>query len=594
MSLFCLGGLAQEVIIDEHFDAFTEGSEQEPATTDISGYSGKLKKTIDWNGKYVYEAGGMLKVSDGGNLRTSSFSKITAATNIKLTFRVKCIDSYGGAVSVKQGYTPAGTFVFEDNEWHTITTVIANVRSTGYVQFEPYLSASGLLIDDVKVEASDAFLPKPEAYQPVVATKDRFNAFWKSVSGVDSYLLDVYTKTADGNEYFLKDFEVTGTRYSVEGLDESKTYYYTVRAKKGENISDYSNEIEVVEVIYSVDTPVALPATNVGSDGFDANWEKVDDATKYSVLLTRTDIMDEDKTVNIIEDDFSKVTEGTLEYASFPTTSATLDRYTKNPGWTSYMPCLAKGYMGLYPISPESGSFIKTPSLNLSHSEGKFRVTLNMAEINYGTPVEGGNVEIRVYNGTAEEPVTTQNVTLESGFKDYVLDFEGGTSDTYVEVFYNGKHKLFIDSTAISQDLKKDESFSTLIETRELDDVSTCRFDVPLSDKVTYSYQVIAYVRTVIDSEIGYRSSEPSNVISVEYKQPTSIETAANGDGMTVRAVDGGIIVNLDKDIKVNIYNVAGQLVASADGKKGTNLINVASGLVIVKSGNKSMKVAVK
>lgn len=32
------------VVIDENFDSFTEGSEDAPATTDIGGYSGKLKK----------------------------------------------------------------------------------------------------------------------------------------------------------------------------------------------------------------------------------------------------------------------------------------------------------------------------------------------------------------------------------------------------------------------------------------------------------------------------------------------------------------------------------------------------------------------
>lgn len=39
MSFMCADLYAQEeVVIDENFSAFTEGSESKPATTDISGY----------------------------------------------------------------------------------------------------------------------------------------------------------------------------------------------------------------------------------------------------------------------------------------------------------------------------------------------------------------------------------------------------------------------------------------------------------------------------------------------------------------------------------------------------------------------------
>ena len=57
-ALFLCGGIQAQTLIDEHFDAFTEGSEESPAATDISGYSGKLFKQIGWSGKYVDEAGG--------------------------------------------------------------------------------------------------------------------------------------------------------------------------------------------------------------------------------------------------------------------------------------------------------------------------------------------------------------------------------------------------------------------------------------------------------------------------------------------------------------------------------------------------------
>ena len=46
LAIFLCGGIQAQTIIDENFDQFTEGSEDNPATTDISGYSGKLYKTL--------------------------------------------------------------------------------------------------------------------------------------------------------------------------------------------------------------------------------------------------------------------------------------------------------------------------------------------------------------------------------------------------------------------------------------------------------------------------------------------------------------------------------------------------------------------
>ena len=48
MSFVCADLRAQEeVVIDEDFSEFTEGSESQPATTDISGYSGSCIRPSD-------------------------------------------------------------------------------------------------------------------------------------------------------------------------------------------------------------------------------------------------------------------------------------------------------------------------------------------------------------------------------------------------------------------------------------------------------------------------------------------------------------------------------------------------------------------
>ncbi len=593
MSFMCADLYAQEeVVIDENFSAFTEGSESKPATTDISGYSGKLYKTIGWNGSKVYEAGGMLKVADGGKLTTPYMRNMSKTSNIKVTFDVRSLADYGGGVVLKLGYSKSETFLVYDSEWHTMTAIFENASPTNSLEFNPYLAAEGILIDNVKVIASDDLVAAPEALQPLAADETSFTARWKSVSGA-TYLLDVYTKGVDGaKDYLVKDREETGTSALVEGLVAGNVYYYTVRAKKGETVSDYSNEIEVVEVLESVDAPKALPATDITETGFTANWEAVAKATRYMVQLTRIETLTESKSVNILDEDFSKVDKGTLTNVDF-ISSSDIDSYTKVPGWSTYMECVAKGYMGISPYS-DNGGFIKTPALNLSHDGGKFTVALNMAEGSFGAYYEGTNVEIRIYNGDSGEPVETKTVVLAKNFKDYTLEFAKGTEGTYVEVYYNGNKKLFVDYITVSQVLSEGDVYSSVVEDRELENVTSTTFEVPLTESVSYSYQVVAYARTVVDGEIDYMPSAPSDVVNVKLTSSSIDGVQETTDNLKVYAENGGVVVELAADAVINVYNAAGQQTASVSGRQGANHISVSSGLNIVKVGAKSAKVLVR
>ena len=94
------------VLLDEKFDAFTEGTVDAPATTDIStpSYSSKLGQTLtSWKGSKVYEAGGALMIGDGGNIETARLSGYSYGKTIKITMDVKSRASYGGIVTVSMG-----------------------------------------------------------------------------------------------------------------------------------------------------------------------------------------------------------------------------------------------------------------------------------------------------------------------------------------------------------------------------------------------------------------------------------------------------------------------------------------------------------
>ena len=118
------------VVIDENFDSFTEGSEDAPATTDIGGYSGKLKK-LGWSSSCtkVYEAGGKLKVAGSGILETDYLKKAVSTQVLKITARVRAAADYGEAITFAVGYSFSKQVVFNDNKWHDVTIYAGSVSS---------------------------------------------------------------------------------------------------------------------------------------------------------------------------------------------------------------------------------------------------------------------------------------------------------------------------------------------------------------------------------------------------------------------------------------------------------------------------------
>ena len=104
--MYCgLTASAQEIttVFHNDFSEFTNGSEENPSTTDISGYSGALYKSTKfpkWNGKSVYEAGEKLLIGDNGNLETCSYKMSDFGGIIKVSMKLRARDSYGDLVGI--------------------------------------------------------------------------------------------------------------------------------------------------------------------------------------------------------------------------------------------------------------------------------------------------------------------------------------------------------------------------------------------------------------------------------------------------------------------------------------------------------------
>ena len=115
---------------------------------------------------------------------------------------------------------------------------------------------------------------------------------------------------------WITDSLVVDTFCVVSDIDPTKDYFYHVKVKEGDMISEPSEDIWV-DGIQGV-TPVALPASEVTENSFTANWEKNYHADSYKLnILQTTTTQYDNQEVLILEEDFSGIKDGTFDNPGF-------------------------------------------------------------------------------------------------------------------------------------------------------------------------------------------------------------------------------------------------------------------------------------
>ena len=571
------------VVLEENFDEFTEGSIEAPGTDDISSVlNGKLSEVLPgWRGREVYEAGGALRIGEDDLSSASAYLQTTTLSlspseggNIKVTARIKAVNDFGNMLTIGS----QSVVVYDDN-WTDV--VYVTDRSMYNLRISAMLGA--FYIDYLKIEQSETFLMTPDAYRPVDFDGEKFTAEWRSVSGAESYLVDVYTKDEEGNKtYVLQQEETVETSMVVTVPDSNQKYYYCVSAKAGDNVSMPSEEQDVVIRINELDAPVALEASDVDDNGFTANWEATENAESYKVSVYATETLSEGRTVELVNEDFAGITEGTIDYVEFPPLQEYLDAYTTVPGWYAVNHVYASGYLGISPYGGEGS--LQTPFLDLSSSNGAFVVDIVMAEYSYGDYFTGTTVKVELVDAT-DNVLESHDVVLDAGeFKLYTIEFANGAANTAVKVVYDGSSKMFIDEMSVKQDYAAGDVINTLVADQETTELSY-GFDFDMTSETTYSYCVTAQAATIDDGGNDVViESEPSNMITVE-NPLDGVNTIDEVASAKVFVRSGKLVVNLAGDDAISVYGIDGRLAGVYDGVTGENVIE-ADGIVIVKLGS--------
>lgn len=502
------------VLVSEDFAKFTAGSEDDPDGTELSDWNdgtidAKYTQQPGWRGGFVYQAGGCayldvdteegtgwlitptLNLSNYGGSFTIKFRARVASSKSSTTDEIyvqNCLlGEYSNSVTSSQ--TIEGTTKWKE---YTLTFTDGNSKDDIQITAKSY----PIFIDDITITQIDNGKPGAPLAQAATNVSDtQFTANWQAVEGAEGYLLSVYTLKNATEQYLFKDKEVSGTSYDVTGIEANIDYYYTVCSKRNGETSSTSNTITVIR---KLKTPVTLPATNVASYGFTANWQSVPQATAYAVytILTHTAQADNEP-FNLFKSDFSAVKVGTIDspwdYSRLGGIRVFLDDLAPRCDWIAFAPMAAQGMFGISNMFLDYNvpGTIYSPILDLGHNGGKSTLRFN---------VLGRNVtKLRICvlkdraDGKADELFKTE-CPVTTDLAEQVITLEKGEKDTYVEIsIAEGTGYVLFDDLQLSQNLNKGESTELKYKYDETSDTSR-RIDTPdYSAGDVYAYTVQAF-----------------------------------------------------------------------------------------------------
>ncbi|MBD5367953.1 MAG: hypothetical protein HDR83_01655 [Bacteroides sp.] len=271
-----------------------------------------------------------------------------------------------------------------------------------------------------------------------------------------------------------------------------------------------------------VETPVTLPATDITSEGFTANWNKVAVAETYSVLVYEPSVATTAGDYTILHETFDLVSEGTTVEPYFPD-DATVELsdydWTFTPDWQGYWPVFAQGKVS---------GIIYSPYTDLVNDGGKFTVTIE---------VEGWSGAQVVLKSSGETDETVTFDLTHDGINTFTHTFTNGCHDTFLtytdngilndpEGAYTDKYD-FLDEITITQNLKPGDQILRLVATAETGNTSKSFLTLP------YRYGATNLAYDVQANKVTFGPDYPEDWYDyeVEYSPYSSLEYVTLLDG---------------------------------------------------------------
>lgn len=198
----------------ETFSKFTEGTPESPDNSDISQELDTYMETTGWSGSKVYQAGGMCRIGLSLTKGYLATPDMTLPAKFTVTFTAKDYVSAagkedGGIIYVGHCAYKDGQSEFLRKETIELTpeerTYSFTFENGGEKQFIEFGNESKrVLIDNIRITSAGSEIPEVKVFE-----------------------------------------NITGSSYEVTGLVPNYIYHYTVKAYRGDLVSEESNVIEV-------------------------------------------------------------------------------------------------------------------------------------------------------------------------------------------------------------------------------------------------------------------------------------------------------------------------------------------------------------
>lgn len=396
---------------------------------------------------------------------------------------------------------------------------------------------------------------------------------------------------------FLKDMVTAETSKIVEGIDPAKEYYYYVQSKDGELVSKPSSVIWVDGIVEL--KPQALPATDVTSDSFKAQWEIMPHAGSYILNLYQDIVTKEDnETITLLHEDFNKITEGTVDSPASPqyyTPQLSLAKEgMADTDWTVLYPIWANGMIGGKEMNEWTGAIglVATPHLPLW---GGGNVEVDFVAVN--TAVSDTLFVLIMKSPTDPVAVMGYQVPFEEGkvgsingkvvFPEAYLNEYLNKNDSYCLAFTSQKGKrFFMDEVTVRQVRKQKGETVRVPKKLVYVEGSSCVFN-GLEAGGRYAYDVRGYRMKDFKEYLSDYSDEITVML------PTSIRDAKD-EMIRVIGTREGIVIENDKSSHVEIYDAVGRKVYASFMAGGRHSIRLQPSVYIVKVNHQRVKVSVR
>ena len=593
---------SQVVVISEDFSKFAAGSEEAPDMTNILNSEGAIMQdyvhTYGWAGISIYQAGGSCFLADGTQALLITPVLNLADNNgdfvVSLSYRMQ---SGTGKFKVISG-SAAGPIAKADldatAEWQDVTLEFPGGVSQTVIQFYGDAPAFVDNISITQVQSGEVVpdvLPAPQVSEATGITATGFTANWSAVEGATAYLLDVFYFENNEKQYVHQDLEVQATTHTVSDLEADKLYYYSVQATDGTLTSAESSMVVVLPLVADLDTPEVLPATNVTSTGFTANWTAVDSAAFYEVDVVANLPIASAGTATIEDEGFDGVDMGTETSPAYHTMQGDLNAYTRYPDWYGVTLMLAEGKVGLKNYAAAMGvySMLYTPVYQVSDTPGTVKLSLTADAVNCSAQTELGVVMVEITE-TGETPVGDwQFATLTGTGKQ--LDFTlGACGSYYIAIGFNDPADpygtnavVYIDQLTVTQEV---EAGATLSRLSHMETAYNPSLHVAVPEELRAA-SFYYYVYGVSFGAGGQFYSEPSGIMPVQL--PTKAESTV-ADGLRLYAEPGQLTVVAVAESEAVIYDASGRAVQAARLAPGANTFALQPGLYFVRSGADTYK----